>query len=157
MVLTFDSRSFPGNGLLVMVVTNPPASLCFSQQQYTMIFKVIVINVACVAGAKGRMGIKAQNGWGRARSPLLSPSPFDSFHEGKYQRAYSHVKSSLFLIPKSRYQKVIQLQLKKKKYYIFIIDNCSETKIGSPKQKELTNTTKTFKREMSKFHVDNQK
>ena len=29
---------------------------------------------------------------------------------------------------------------KRKIYYIFIIDNCSETKIGSPKQKELTNT-----------------
>ena len=153
MVLTFDSRSVVS--LVPMVVTTPPGALCFSQQQYTMIFKVIVINVACVTGAKGRMGIKAQNGWGRARSPLLSPSPFDSFHEGKYQRAYSHVKSSLFLIPKSRYQKIIQLQLKKKKYYIFIID--SETKIGSRKQKELTNTTKTFKREMSKFHVDNQK
>lgn len=124
-----------------MVVTNPPGTLCFSQQQYTMIFKVIVINVACVAGAKGRMGIKAQNGWGRARIPLLSPSPFDSFHEGKYQRAYSHVKSSLFLIPKSRYQKNNTATIKKeKKYYIFIIDNCSETKVGSPKQKELTNT-----------------
>ena len=103
-----------------MVVTNPPGALCFSQQQYTMIFKVIVINMACVAGAKGRMGIKAQIGGAGQGAPLLSPSPFDSFHEGKYQRAYSHVKSSLFLIPKSRYQKIIQLQLKKKKYITYL-------------------------------------
>ena len=69
-----------------MVVTTPRPRfskfkgffLCFSQQQYTMIFKVIVINVACVAGPKGRMGIKAENVWGRARS---SP-PFDAFYEG---------------------------------------------------------------------------
>lgn len=27
VALTFDSRSFPGNGLLVMVVTKPSASL----------------------------------------------------------------------------------------------------------------------------------
>ena len=55
-----------------MVVTNPPASLCFSQQQYTMILKVIVINVAL----KRKMGGAAQG------APLRSPSPFDAFHEG---------------------------------------------------------------------------
>ena len=48
---------------------------------------------------------------------------------------------------KFRYQKIITATIKKRKiYYIFIIDNCSETKIGSPKQKQLTKTYTFYKK-----------
>ena len=226
-----------------------------------MIFKVIVINEACVAGAKGRMEIKAQNGWGREWcSPsfsllwvgpgmvlpsfslqwvgpgmvlplFLSPMggagygaspPSPSYRWGRvwcspsfsllwvgpgmvlplflppmggagygapplspsygWGRAWCSPSFSLLwvgpgmalplflpplLTPSTKAninedtvmsnQVCLCLQnpgtkkkntatIKKEKiYYIFIIHNCSETKIGSPKQKELTNTEKYYK------------
>ena len=95
----------------------------------------------------GATPLSPSYGWGRAwRSPSSSllfwhlPRRLISTRTQSCQIKFVYV--SRIQVLKKKNTATIK---KEKIYYIFIIHNCSETKIGSPKQKELTNTEKYYK------------